>query len=681
MKYFLYIVALSTCHVSFIKSLVAQTIPLTTEQQLENLTEAQEEDIEDDQYLQQLQYYRQHPLNINTATADDFRVFRFVTDLHIQNLLQYRRLFGNLISIYELQSVPTWDLTTIRKIQLFITTEDPINVREEMLNRLRKGEHYILGRTSRVLEKQRGYDTSLSTHYLGNPYRLLFRYKYQYKNLLQYGLTADKDAGEAFFKGAQSKGFDHYSFHFFARQLGIIKSLALGDFAINLGQGLTQWSSLAFKKGSEVMSIKRQAPILNPFGSGAEFNFNRGAGLTIKKGSIEATAFGSFQKISGNAIVDTLTNEEAFSSLLTSGLHRTPSEIADRNNIDQTSFGGNITYQGNLFKLGLNAITYQFSNPLQKNDEPYNRFAISGKGWANYSVDYSFTKRNVHFFGEAAADKNFNKAFVNGVLVSVDPKVDVSLLYRNIHQAYQSLYGNAFTESFRPSNEKGFYTGITIRPASIWRIDAYADFYKSSYLKFRVDAPSQGRDYLLQLTYQPNKRLEIYTRFRNEHKQINESETDSVTNFLVIKPRQNWRVHFNYIINPALTIKARTEAVWFNKNEKDSEKGFLTYLEGAIKPGRSLSANLRLQYFETNGFDSRIYAYESDVLYSYSIPVFLDKGFRYYLNLNYDFSKKLTVWLRFAQTIYRDQEMIGSGLDEIKGNKRSEIKLQLRYIL
>ncbi len=660
---------------------MAQTIPLTTEQQLENLTDVQEGDIEDDQYLQQLQYYRQHPLNINTATADDFRFFRFITDLHIQNLLQYRRVFGNLVSIYELQAVPTWDIATIRKIQLYITTEDPINLKEEMLNRLQKGEHYLLARSSRILEKQRGYDTSLNTHYLGSPYRLLFRYKYQYKNLLQYGLTADKDAGEAFFKGAQSKGFDHYSFHFFARQLGIIKSLAFGDFAINLGQGLTQWSSLAFKKGSEVMSIKRQASVLNPFGSGAEFNFNRGAGVTIKKGSIEATALGSYQKISGNAILDTVTNEEAFSSLLTSGLHRTPSEIADRNNIGQTAFGGNVTYQSSFFKVSLNAIAYQFSKPLQKSDQPYNKFAISGKDWANYSMDYSFTRRNVHFFGEAAADKNFKKAFINGALVSIDPKVDVSLLYRNIHQAYQALYGNAFTESFRPSNEKGFYTGVTIRPASTWRIDTYADFYRFSYLKFRVDAPSQGRDYLLQLTYQPNKQFELYTRFRNEHKQINESETDSVTHFLVVKPRQNWRFHFSYLINPSLTIKARTEAVWYNKKEKESERGFLTYIEGAFKPTRNLSANLRLQYFETDGFDSRIYAYESDVLYSYSIPVFLDKGFRYYLNMNYDISKKLTVWLRFAQTIYRDQEIIGSGLDEIKGNKRTEAKFQLRFIL
>jgi hypothetical protein len=86
-----------------------------------------------------------------------------------------------------------------------------------------------------------------------------------------------------------------------------------------------------------------------------------------------------------------------------------------------------------------------------------------------------------------------------------------------------------------------------------------------------------------------------------------------------------------------------------------------------------------LQYFETDGYDSRLYAYENDVLYSFSIPVFYDKGYRYYVNVNYDVNKKMTVWLRWAQTIFKNKETIGSGLDEITGNKRTEVKLQMLY--
>ncbi|HUP11814.1 MAG TPA: hypothetical protein VM187_06370, partial [Niastella sp.] len=93
----------------------------------------------------------------------------------------------------------------------------------------------------------------------------------------------------------------------------------------------------------------------------------------------------------------------------------------------------------------------------------------------------------------------------------------------------------------------------------------------------------------------------------------------------------------------------------------------------------NLKGNLRLQYFNTDGYNSRIYAYESDVLYSFSIPAFFNTGFRYYFNLQYDVFKKLSVWLRWSQTIYKKGATIGSGITSIDGNKASEVKCQASY--
>ena len=63
------------------------------------------------------------------------------------------------------------------------------------------------------------------------------------------------------------------------------------------------------------------------------------------------------------------------------------------------------------------------------------------------------------------------------------------------------------------------------------------------------------------------------------------------------------------------------------------------------------------------------------------------QGFRYYLNLNYNLKKlfranrsndfNTEAWVRWPQSIYSGTSSVGSGLDEIKGNKKSEIKLQL----
>ena len=100
-----------------------------------------------------------------------------------------------------------------------------------------------------------------------------------------------------FFKGAQNRGFDFYSFHLFARKIGPIQSFAVGDFTVNMGQGLIQWQSLAFRKSVDVLGLKRQSPVLRPYNSAGEFNFHRGGGITIQKGDAEATAFISYRKL------------------------------------------------------------------------------------------------------------------------------------------------------------------------------------------------------------------------------------------------------------------------------------------------------------------------------------------------------------------------------------------------
>ena len=232
---------------------------------------------------------------------------------------------------------------------------------------------------------------------------MCIRDRYNYKNLVQYGFTAEKDPGEELFKGSQKQGFDFYSAHFFARNIGIIKSFALGDYAVNMGQGLTQWMSMAFRKGPDVTNIKRQAATLRPYNSAGEIFFHRGAGITLGKNNWEATAFGSYRKLDANFVADTLVEVDGFvTSLQTSGYHRTPSEIRNKNTQTQIAVGGNLKYRIKSLNLGLNAIQYSFDIPIAKRDLPYNAYALSGRSLGNYSIDYAFTRRNFHFFGEAA---------------------------------------------------------------------------------------------------------------------------------------------------------------------------------------------------------------------------------------------------------------------------------------
>lgn len=661
--------------------LCAQEVPQRVQQQLEDVVEAQEEEVEDDQWLQQLEHYRKHPLSINTATEEDLRALRLLTDLQIRNLLHYRATLGRLVDVHELQAVPGWDLALIERLVPYITVVDGPLIGETLKARLKGGNHLFLLSDSRVVERQKGYRELATSHYLGSKDHIQFRYQYRYRNLLQWGLTGDKDAGEPFFQGVQDKGFDFYSFHLFARKLGMVKALALGDFTVNLGQGLVHWQGQAFGKSAEVINIKRQSAPLQPYSSAGEYYFNRGAGMTVQKGRIEATAFASYRKLSGNRVKDSASGEEVVTSLQSSGYHRTSLEIEDRNHVGLLAVGGAVALKGRGFSLGMNGVHHQWDKAVQKREEAYNLYAIRGKEWSNYSLDYSATFRNVHLYGEAAVNQRFSKAFVQGMLLSVHAKADVSLLYRRIDASYQSFFGRAFTENTMPTNEQGLYMGISLRPHTLYKIDAYADFYRFPWLKYRVDAPSAGRDYSVQLTYCPHKRLEAYIRYRNEQKSRNGFGADSVLYAVWPASRQVGRLHGAYAFSSRFELRVRTDGVFYRPGTSQSERGYSAYLEGVYRKGSRFSANLRLHYFSADTYNSRIYAYESDLLYHYYIPAFYDKGLRYYVRLNWDAGKRLSFWLRWAQTIYNAKKIIGSGLDQIEGDRRSEVRLQVRLTI
>jgi hypothetical protein len=431
-----------------------------------------------------------------------------------------------------------------------------------------------------------------------------------------------------------------------------------------------------------VIGIKRQSSILRPYNSAGEIYFHRGVGVTLGFRKIEVTAYASLRRLSANLVIDTIANKEFISSFLSSGYHRTTTENDTRNNVGQVSFGGNVTYNGKNWHLGINGVVYEFSLPIQKRNDPYNLFAIGGKNWSNLSVDYSYTHRNLHFFGEVATDKNSNRAILNGLFISVDPHVDISILQRTISKAYQAVYGNAFTENTYPTNENGLYAGISIRPPFAgWRIDMYADFYKFPWLKYLVDGPSYGKDFLIQATYAPNKQVEIFSRLRSEAKQSNQPGASYVTNQLGSVVKQDWRTQLNLKISQAITLRNRIEVLWYRQTAPAIGNGFLIFFDVLYNPLlKPFSANMRLQYFETDDYASRIYAYENDVLYSYSLPAFFDKGYRYYVNIRFHLKKNLSSWVHWSQLIFHDNSTIGSGLDEIQSNHRSQITLQCQWL-
>ena len=181
----------------------------------------------------------------------------------------------------------------------------------------------------------------------------------------------------------------------------------------------------------------------------------------------------------------------------------------------------------------MNYVHFDFSSPLQKKDDPYLLYSISGKRLANWSIDYEFTLRNLHLFGEIAFDQHRDKAFVHGLLLSLDRRLDLSMVFRSISPGYESRNANTFTELSLPVNETGLFSGISFRTSSRFRMDAYVDIFSFPWLRYRVDAPSLGSDVVFQFNWQPNKRLSLYGRWKNESKEGNSTTLIGPTRELI----------------------------------------------------------------------------------------------------------------------------------------------------
>lgn len=480
-----------------------------SEQQEQTLSGNEEQALaENDELTQQLQSYARRKLNLNTADAAALESLGLLHALQIEQFLLYRRTLGPLISIYELQAVPGFNVPLIRTLLPYVQAGNGLEPYYTLKDYVQRGKHSLLLRYTHPFQSEVKYN--------GNPDKMMLRYRYQFSRYASWGIVMEKDAGEELFAGKQKSGFDHYGIHLFFRNVERIKALALGDYTVNMGQGLIQWHGLAFGKSSAVMHTKREGDVLRPYASAGEFFFYRGAGITYQTGPFTFTAFISGRKL------DARIGEvpDSAGTLVSTGYHRTDAEAALKGNITQSSAGTVLKWSAAKGHIAWNVIAHQFSKPLSKGDKAYQLYAATGSRWLNTSIDHAFNWRNLHFFGETAINKQGKMAILQGAMITLAHNVDMGILYRKESTAYETLYGNTFGENATPGNESGLYTAISLRWGAKWEFSAYADVFRFPWLKYRINSPSEGYDVLMSMTWRPDKTTELNAQFRYDDKPL-----------------------------------------------------------------------------------------------------------------------------------------------------------------
>jgi len=646
---------------------------------LDLLSRDPDEDQDYSDIAERLNYYMKHPIDLNAATQEQLKELIFLSPVQINEILRYSLENGPFIDVFELQSIKSLDIEAIALLLNFVKVTLPAPLHDLTIKKLlHKADHDLIIRVGQILEGQSGFSKAANAeeaNYLGSAWRLLTRYRYNFSNTLAASLNMEKDAGEQFFNQNKNNGFDFYSGNISFRGSGIVKKLLIGDYALQFGQGLVMWSGSGFGKGAGISTIAKQDVGLKPYSSVNESMFLRGISGTFNYRKISFTPFASKKNLDAS-----LTDQgNEISALNISGLHRTKSEIENKARLSSSIYGAHLQLNSKSLNMGLISYHTHFNLPFSAGKSLYEQYEFRGNSLTNLGMHYNYNLRNAYFFGEWAHSQNGGSAFINGIMSSLSPRVSIVLMHRNYAKNYHSFFNQSVSEASSAVNESGFYSALALKLDSKWDFFTYSDFFRFPWLKFRVNGPSSGYEILAQINYRMNKKLKLSSRFKQQVRE--ENPENIIAGFgLETVDKQNYRFEIIYSLNDRFSLRNRAEIVRFQKGAAKYELGFLNYQDIIYKPLSSkLSGNIRFGIFDTESFNSRIYAYENDVLYSYSVPAYQGKGIRFYINGRYTLVRDFDIWLRYSLTSFYDQETVGSGNDQIKGNKRSDVRLQIRY--
>src|SRR5258705_1511424 len=410
-----------------------------------------------------------------------------------------------------------------------------------------------------------------------------------------------------------------------------------------------------------------------PYPSVYEAGYFRGAALSYPIGkNLPLHTMASARGRDGALQQDTLPSTGDYLSAFSyTGLHRTTTELANRNAITESNLALIVQWNKKSLDAGMILHHTQFSAPLLRTPSVYNQFEFNGMNNTNAGAYLNYNFRNHAFFSEFSQTVNEGRAMVAGLLTSLTPSLETSLVYRKFDTNFYTFYGNAIAENTIPQNESGMYWGWKYSFSKKYSLAAYVNLFSFPWLKYRSYAPSDGSEWLVRFNMRPSRWLSIFLQVREETKQRN---TGVVSNLYVTDNgvKRNYWINCDYAANERLTFRSRVQYSSYTLSGRTT-MGMVLLQDIAYTIGRVSIAG-RYALFDTEDYDNRMYAYEQDAWLSFTFPAYYGRGIRNYLLLQYRLTRKMDMWVRWGQTRYADHTTIGSGGEIITGDTRNDVK-------
>ncbi len=640
---------------------------------------------------EQLMAMATSPQNINEQTFEELMQVPLLTEQQAAAILHYRSLYGDLHTMAELSLITAIDrprqslLASIFYAQptkdngrtAIIAPND--SVRALFRNGYRKADspkNSLLFTLTIPTYQRQGYTDGT---YYGYQYSHSLRLSHRDKHY-QVGLTAAQDAGEPFFSGTNKKGWDFYTGYVRVKNIGALSNLVVGHYQMSIGMGLLMNNGFRMSRASLLSSSPSTSTVLRGHSSRMESNYLQGvAGTVTLPGRLfgfksSLTAFASYRSLDATM---SASFPPTVTTILTTGYHRTESEIARRASTGQTVLGGTLSLQRAPFRLSLNLLHVAMKDSLMPDiRQRYRTYWPQGKHFTSGSIAYAFMSPRLQFSGETAlsgstdtgneADGKAAVATANHASWKVSDRWTLFALQRFYSYKFLSLLGKSFGDVSNVQNESGLYIGTTTTIKSL-TLSAYADYAYHPWYRYGYNGSSRSWDANLTAGYS-RRNISLSARYRFRDQGLTEGNSEEGKSML----QHTLRTIFKYD-NGKWALSSQLQGTYLPQS---SDSGFL-FSQGGGYRNKAFSIWMSLAYFSTSDYVSRLYL--TDRALTYAFPVFMvyGKGLRGNAICQAMFGKHISAAVRCGVLHYFDRSQISSGPQLIPSANQTDIQLQI----
>ena len=610
-----------------------------------------------------LQELADSPVNLYDATPDDIGRLLFLNTQQREELNQYISRHGHMLSMGETRMLRTMDPLRLQLMDVFtyIKTEKRQSDFPSIRDMATHGKTSVAASIKMPLYNRAGDKDG----YCGYKYKHWTRLTHRAGEYMQVGMTAAQDAGEPFFAGRNAWGYDHYAFHLILRRLGPIKTLAIGQYKLKFGRGLVVNNGFAIGKLTSDATVSMPSYCITPNTSRNESRYLQGAAATIALSPrLSLTVFASHRRI------DATINDDSLRTLLTTGYHRTPSELERKHNATQTAAGLDLMWRKGGMHIGIDALYTRYDKPLAPDvSQPYRRYYPSGRDFINASVYYGYNRGPLSIGGETAVNGNGAIATLNSISLRPAASLTLTAVQRMYSYRYHSPFASSFSDGGKVQNESGFCLGMSWQMSSSCSVTAYSDYAYHPWLRYRVSKDSHSWDNLVHTSLTLGS-CTLSARYRLRLRQQDRTLEDGTRHLADNKTEHRARLSLA-CQGGRFTTKTCVDGVSLPQL---SSHGLMVSQTVACTCG-TLSASLLLAWFDTTDYDSRVYTYERNPIYSFSFPSFYGNGMHASLFVKASLTRRWMLSLKADYTKYFDRDHISSSLQRIDSSAKTDLEL------